>query len=146
MPNDTAADTVAEREQEIIDEFSLFDDWIGRYEYLIEMGDDIPKIADEDKTEDHYIHGCQSDVWIRSDYDDERGVLCFRGDSNAKITRGLAALIIRVLNEQPPEAVEEADFEFLDTIGLREHLTSQRNNGLESMVDAMRHRAREHGA
>jgi len=130
-----------DRAQAIVDEFALFDDWMGRYEHLIEMGDRIPRIEDEAKTDDNYIHGCQSDVWIEADYDPEQHVLRFQGDSNAKITRGLAALIIRVLNEQPPEVVADARFDFLDAIGLREHLTSQRNNGLEAMVQEMKSRA-----
>lgn len=137
-----ATDTVADRAQQIVDEFALFDDWMNRYEYLIELGDDIPLLEDEYKTEEHYIHGCQSDVWIRTEFDDEDRVLHFKGDSNAKITKGLAALIIRVLDDQPPEAVENADFEFLDEIGLQEHLSSQRNNGLEAMIEQMKERAR----
>jgi len=137
----STSDTVSERAQDIVDEFSLFDDWMNRYEYLIEMGDDIPLIEDEHKTDEHYIHGCQSDVWIRAEYDDENQVLRFRGDSNAKITKGLAALVIRVANEQPPRAVADADFEFLDDIGLHEHLSSQRNNGLEAMIEQMKKRA-----
>jgi cysteine desulfuration protein SufE len=137
-------DTVQDRAQDIVDEFSLFGDWMGRYEYLIEMGDDIPLIDEARKTEDTYIHGCQSDVWIDTEYDADAHVLRFRGDSNAKITKGLAALIIRLLDAQPPEAVAEADFDFLDDIGLREHLTSQRNNGLEAMVRQMKSRAVHH--
>ena len=134
-------DTVQDRAQEIVDEFSLFGDWMGRYEYLIEMGDAIPLIDEARKSDDTYIHGCQSDVWIDTEFDSADGVLRFRGDSNAKITKGLAALIIRLLDEQPPEAVANAEFDFLDDIGLREHLTSQRNNGLESMVKQMKSRA-----
>lgn len=138
----TDTDTVEDRAQQIVDEFSLFDDWMGRYEYLIELGDDMPLLSDEHKTDEHYIHGCQSDVWIRSEFDPDERVLRFRGDSNAKITKGLAALVIRVLDDQPPEAVENADFEFLKDIGLHEHLSSQRNNGLEAMIEQMKERAR----
>lgn len=137
-----ATDTVSDRAQQVIDEFSLFDDWMSRYEYLIELGEDIPRLDEGQKTEDNYIHGCQSDVWIQSEFDDQDGVLHFRGDSNAKITKGLAALIIRVVDEQPPEAVASADFDFLDDIGLHEHLSSQRNNGLQAMIEEMRERAR----
>jgi len=137
----STANTVSDRAQQIIDEFSLFDDWMARYEYLIELGDDIPLIDAEHKNEDHYVHGCQSDVWIRAEYDADDDVLHFRADSNAKITKGLAALIIRVVDKQPPRAVAEADFEFLDDIGLHDHLSSQRNNGLEAMIDQMRKRA-----
>ena len=136
-----AADTVSDRAQQIVDEFSLFDDWMSRYEYLIELGDDIPLLDEEQKTEDTYIHGCQSDVWIETELD-ENQALHFRGDSNAKITKGLAALIIRVLDEQPPEAVAGADFGFLDDIGLHDHLSSQRNNGLKAMIEEVQERAR----
>jgi cysteine desulfuration protein SufE len=137
-----ATDTISDRAQEIVDEFALFNDWMGRYEHLMELGDDIPLIDDEHKTDDNYVHGCQSDVWIRAEYDDEDDVLRFEGDSNAKITKGLAALVIRVLNEQPPAAVEEAEFDFLDEIGLQDNLSSQRNNGLRAMIQQMRERAR----
>ena len=137
-----ATDTVSDRAQEIVDEFSLFDDWMGRYEYLIELGDDIPLLDEDQKTDENYVHGCQSDVWIEAEYDDEDRTLHFRGDSNAKITKGLAALIIRVVDEQPPEVIADADFDFLDDIGLHEHLSSQRNNGLQAMIEEMRERAR----
>lgn len=137
-----ATDTISDRAQQIVDEFSLFDDWMGRYEYLIELGDDIPLLNDEHKNDDNYIHGCQSDVWIRAEFDDENRVLRFRGDSNAKITKGLAALVIRVLDEQPPEAVQNASFEFLDEIGLQDNLSSQRNNGLQAMIEQTQERAK----
>lgn len=137
-----ATDTISDRAQQIVDEFALFNDWMGRYEHLMELGDDIPLLDDDHKTDDNYVHGCQSDVWIRADYDEDDEVLRFEGDSNAKITKGLAALVIRVLNEQPPEAVEEASFDFLDDIGLQDNLSSQRNNGLQAMIEQMRERAR----
>ncbi len=137
-----ATDTVSDRAQQIVDEFSLFDDWMGRYEYLIELGDDIPLLDDEHKNDDTYIHGCQSDVWIRAEFDDEDDLLHFRGDSNAKITKGLAALVIRVLNEQPPDAVANARFDFLDDIGLQDNLSSQRNNGLQAMIEQTQERAK----
>ena len=137
----SASNTVTDRAQEIVDEFSLFSDWMNRYQYLIEMGDDIPLLPDDMKSDEYYVHGCQSDVWIRADYDENDQVLRFQGDSNAKITKGLAALIIRVVDEQPPEAVAKASFEFHDDIGLHEHLSSQRNNGLEAMIDQMKKRA-----
>ena len=137
-----ATDTVSERAQKIVDEFSLFDDWMGRYEYLIELGDDIPLLEEDQKTDETYVHGCQSDVWINAEYDEEDSVLHFRGDSNAKITKGLAALIIRVVDAQSPEAVASADFDFLDDIGLHDHLSSQRNNGLQAMIEEMQERAK----
>jgi cysteine desulfuration protein SufE len=135
-------DTVSDRAQTIVDEFSLFDDWMGRYEYLIELGDDIPLLDEDKKTDETYVHGCQSDVWIDAEYDEEDRVLRFRGDSNAKITKGLAALIIRVVDAQSPEAVASADFDFLDDIGLHDHLSSQRNNGLQAMIEEMQERAK----
>ncbi|WP_103028766.1 SufE family protein [Salinibacter altiplanensis] len=138
-----ATDTVSDRAQQIVDEFSLFDDWMSRYEYLIELGDDIPLLEEEKKTDENYVHGCQSDVWIETELDETDTALCVQGDSNAKITKGLAALIIRVINEQPPEAVADADFDFLDDIGLHEHLSSQRNNGLKAMIETVQKRARE---
>ncbi len=137
-----ATNTLSDRAQQIVDEFSLFDDWMSRYEYLIELGDDIPLLEEDKKTEENYIHGCQSDVWIETEFDDEDRALHFRGDSNAKITKGLAALIIRVLDEQPPDAIANADFEFLDNIGLHDHLSSQRNNGLKAMIEEVQERAR----
>ncbi len=137
----STSNTVSDRAQKIVDEFSLFSDWMNRYQYLIEMGDDIPLLPEDMKSEEYYVHGCQSDVWIRVEYDEDEQVLHFQGDSNAKITKGLAALIIRVVDEQPPEAVAEASFDFLDDIGLHEHLSSQRNNGLEAMIDQMKKRA-----
>ncbi|WP_263786454.1 SufE family protein [Salinibacter grassmerensis] len=138
-----ATDTVSDRAQQIVDEFSLFDDWMSRYEYLIELGDDIPLLEEDKKTDDNYVHGCQSDVWIETELDEADRALCVQGDSNAKITKGLAALIIRVIDEQPPEAVANADFDFLDDIGLHEHLSSQRNNGLKAMIETVQERARE---
>lgn len=137
-----ATDTVSDRAQQIVDEFSLFDDWMSRYEYLIELGDDIPLLDDDEKSDEHYIHGCQSDVWIETQFDDQDDVFHLRGDSNARITKGLAALIIRVLDEQSPRAIETADFSFLDDIGLHDHLSSQRNNGLKAMIEELQERAR----
>ncbi|WP_022835623.1 SufE family protein [Salisaeta longa] len=136
MPTDSSIDA---RAQQIVDEFALFDDWMGRYEYLIEMGKDIPRIDDAYKTDAHKINGCQSNVWVRADTHDGR--LRFTGDSDAMITKGLAALLIRVLDDQPPEAVVQADLNFLDDIGMREHLSSTRNNGLQAMVRQMKARA-----
>ncbi|PEN13956.1 Fe-S metabolism protein SufE [Longibacter salinarum] len=132
---------VDDRAQEIVDEFAFFPDWMSRYQYLIEMGDEIPLIDEAYKTDEYRIHGCQSKVWIRTDYDESQNVLTFKGDSNAKITKGLAALIIRVLDKQPPAVVENATFDFLDEIGMREHLSSQRNNGLAAMIEQMKTRA-----
>jgi cysteine desulfuration protein SufE len=134
--------SIDERAADIVDEFAMFPDWMSRYQYLIDLGDEIPEIDDADKTDQHKIHGCQSDVWIRTDYED--GVLRFHGDSNAKITKGLAALIIRVLDEQPPDTVTSAEFDFLNEIGMDKHLSSQRQNGLAAMIKQMKERAAEY--
>lgn len=134
--------TIDERANAIVDEFAMFPDWMSRYQYLIELGDNIPALDDKAKTDATKIHGCQSDVWIQGDYDGD--VLRFKGDSNAKITKGLAALIIRVLNEQPPQAIQAAEFDFLDDIGMDKHLSSQRQNGLAAMIRQMKDRAKRY--
>lgn len=145
MPQDTQVpETIADREAAIIDEFSLFDDWMNRYAYLIELGDAIPLIENEYRTEAYKIHGCQSQVWIRADSDGER--VRFHGDSDAKITKGLAALIIRVLDGQPADAIADANLGFLEEIDLKQHLSSQRQNGLQAMVKQMKVKAMAHEA
>ena len=134
-----APSTIDERARAIVDDFSLFDDWMGRYEYLIEIGKKLPPMEDTLKTDATRIHGCQSKVWIHTAPDQDR--MTIRGDSDAMITKGLAGLLIRVLDNQPPEAVKEADLSFIDDIGMREHLSSTRNNGLHSMIEQIRVRA-----
>lgn len=132
--------SISEREEAIIDEFMLFDDWMGKYEYLIELGKDLPLIEEEFKTDDFRIRGCQSQVWLRPDRSD--GHVIYRADSDAMITKGLIALLIRVLSDQPAAEVAEADVHFLQEIGLNEHLSSTRKNGLQSMVQQMKAYAR----
>ncbi|NBB88015.1 MAG: SufE family protein [Bacteroidetes bacterium] len=128
--------SIPEREEAIINEFMLFDDWMGKYEYLIELGKDLPLIEEEYKTDNFRIRGCQSQVWLRPDR--ASGHVVYRADSDAMITKGLIALLIRVLSDQPPQAVAEADVKFLEEIGLKEHLSSTRKNGLQSMVQQMK--------
>jgi len=128
--------SIPEREEAIINEFMLFDDWMGKYEYLIELGKDLPLIEEAYKTDDFRIRGCQSQVWLRPDR--ANGHVVYRADSDAMITKGLIALLIRVLSDQPPAAVAEADAQFLEEIGLKEHLSSTRKNGLQSMVQQMK--------
>lgn len=128
--------TITERTEAVVDEFALFDDWMGRYEYLIELGREVPQIEDTYKTEDYRIHGCQSQVWLRA-YQ-EGGLVHYKADSDALITKGLISLLVRVLSGQPPSAVATANLDFLDRIGLREHLTSTRKNGLAAMVKQMK--------
>lgn len=129
-------DTIEVRAQQIVEEFALFDDWMGKYEYLIELGKSLPPIEPEYKTDAFRIHGCQSQVWIRPEF--REGRLYFKGDSDALITRGLVALLIRVLSGQPPEAIVNARLDFLDEIGLKAHLSPTRKNGLAAMIEQMR--------
>ena len=129
-------DSIAERTQEIVEEFALFDDWMERYEYLIELGRALPLINEAYKTDDYKIRGCQSQVWLRADQDD--GQVVYTADSDALITKGLIALLVRALNGQPAPAIIAADLAFLDQIGMKEHLSPTRKNGLNAMVKQMK--------
>lgn len=124
--------TIQETQQEIIDEFSMFDDWMQRYEYMIELGKSLPLIPLAYKTEDNIIKGCQSKVWIHAELKDDQ--LHFSADSDAIITKGIIALLIRVFSNQHPENILAADTDFIDKIGLKEHLSPTRANGLLSMI------------
>ena len=134
--------TIQDRAREVVEEFALFDDWMGKYEYLIDLGKSIPEIEDEYKTDDFKIKGCQSQVWIRPEMRD--GLLYYKGDSDALITKGLVALLLRVLSGQPPQDVAEADLSFLDEIGMKEHLSPTRKNGLASMMKQLKLYAMAH--
>lgn len=120
----------------IIEEFGCFDQWMDKYEYLIDLGKRLPLIDDEYKTEEYLIRGCQSQVWLRADMDN--GALRFTADSDAIITKGIIALLIRVLANQKPEDIAAAQLYFIDAIGLREHLSSTRANGLVNMVNTLK--------
>lgn len=128
--------TIDQIQQEIIDDFNLFDDWTGKYEYLIELGKELPLIDPQYKTEEYRIKGCQSQVWLHTDGKDGR--LQFTADSDAIITKGMIALLVRVLTDQKPEDVAHAKLYFIDKIGLREHLSPTRSNGLVHMVERMK--------
>ena len=128
--------TIPEIEQQIIQEFSKFDDWLDRYNYLIELGRDCPAIHESEKTEANLIKGCQSRVWLGTEFIDGRVI--FRADSDAVITKGIASLLIRVLSNQTPDEIVNAELTFVDTIGLREHLSPTRSNGLKSMIKQMK--------
>jgi len=136
----TAESTIDARADDLIAEFSLFDGWMGRYEHLIDLGREIPEIAEAYKNDAHRIKGCQSKVWVRAE-PGENGRLRLTGDSNAAITRGLVALLIRVLDDQPPEAVVTVELGFLGEIGMDEHLSPTRKNGLHAMVRQIKERA-----
>lgn len=120
----------------IIEEFGCFDQWMDKYEYLIDLGKKLPIIDAAYKTEEHLIRGCQSRVWLRAEMRD--GALRFTADSDAIITKGIIALLIRVLADQKPEDIAAAELYFIDTIGLREHLSSTRSNGLVNMVKTLK--------
>ncbi len=128
--------TITDREQSIIDDFAVFDDWLGKYEYLIEQGSNIPVIEDRFKDEAHRVRGCQAQVWVHAELRD--GLLFFSGDSDAQITKGLVALLIRVLSGQPPCEVSGAQLGFIEQIGLQEHLSPTRKNGLNGMIKQMK--------
>lgn len=136
MSAGTQKDSIKNIEEEIIDEFALFDDWMQKYEHLIEMGKNLPTIEDEYKNEDHRVRGCQSNVWLRA-YSD-KGLIYYKADSDAIITKGMISLLIRVLSGQPPQEVANAELNFIDEIGMKEHLSSTRANGLEAMIRHMR--------
>ena len=120
----------------IIKEFGVFEQWMDKYEYLIELGKNLPVIDDRYKTEAHLIRGCQSRVWLRAEM--RHGTIAFTADSDAVITKGIIALLVRVLAEQKPEDIAAAELYFIDAIGLREHLSATRANGLVNMVNTLR--------
>jgi|TARA_B110001469_G_scaffold27381_1_gene28073 cysteine desulfuration protein SufE len=117
---------------DLIDEFSMFDDWMERYEHMIDLGKSLPLIDSEFKTEDNIIKGCQSKVWLHADLESEKVV--FSADSDAIITKGIVAILIRVFSNQSPETILNTSTDFIDEIGLKEHLSPTRANGLVSMV------------
>jgi cysteine desulfuration protein SufE len=125
-------ETINAAQEEIVEEFSLFDDWMQRYEYMIELGKSLPIIDPEYKTDDNIIKGCQSKVWLHADLDGNK--LVFTADSEAIITKGIIAILIRVFSHQHPDAILDADTSFIDKIGLKEHLSPTRANGLLSMI------------
>ncbi|MBR1850201.1 MAG: SufE family protein [Bacteroidales bacterium] len=128
--------TIKEIEQQIIDEFAIYDEWLDKYSYLIELGNSCPTIDESHKTEENLIKGCQSRVWLDCTMRD--GLLYFSADSDAVITKGIIALLIRALNGQRPQDIIDADLAFIDAIGLKEHLSPSRSNGLTSMIKQMR--------
>jgi cysteine desulfuration protein SufE len=129
---------IKERQEEIIDEFSMFEDWMQRYEYMIDLGKSLPLIDDEYKTDDYIIKGCQSRVWVKADYENQNDQLVFKADSDAIITKGIVAILIRVFSGQKPEDIAQADTKFIDEIGLKEHLSPTRANGLVSMIKQLK--------
>jgi cysteine desulfuration protein SufE len=128
--------TIIEKQDEIIEDFALFDDWMEKYEYIIQLGKDLPAVEEQYKTEDNLIKGCQSRVWLHADYEDKK--LIFSADSDALITKGLVSMVVQVLSGHTPKEIADADLYFVDAIGLRSHLSSTRSNGLFSMLKQMK--------
>lgn len=128
--------TIESIQEELIDEFALFDDWMQRYEYMIELGRSLPLIDDKYKTEDKLIKGCQSRVWLHSELKD--GKVIYTADSDAIITKGIVAILVRAFSNQCPQAILDANTDFIDEIGLKEHLSPTRANGLVSMIKQMK--------
>jgi cysteine desulfuration protein SufE len=127
---------IKELQDEIIDEFAMFEDWMERYEYIIEMGKSLPLIETQYKTNDNLIKGCQSKVWLHADYTNDK--LIFTADSDAILTKGIIALLLRVYSNQTPNDILNSDSFFIDEIGLKEHLSPTRANGLLSMVKQLK--------
>lgn len=128
--------TINEIQNEIIEDFELFDNWEDRYTYIIELGKKLIGVENEYKTEENRIKGCQSNVWIYTDFKD--GIVSFKGDSDALIVKGLVSLLIKVLSEQNPKDIAESDLYFIDKIGMKQHLSMTRSNGLASMIKQMK--------
>jgi cysteine desulfuration protein SufE len=124
------------KQQEIIDEFAIYDDWMEKYEYIIELGKELETIDPAKKTDNRLIEGCQSRVWLHTEV--LEGKMHFTADSDAIITKGIIGLLIRVLNDETPETVAKTDLHFINDIGLQEHLSPTRANGLLSMVNRMK--------
>ena len=124
--------TIKEKQEEIVEEFALFDEWMDKYEHIIELGKDLPIIEDKYKIEENLIKGCQSRVWLHAEYTD--GIINFTADSDAIITKGIVGLVIRVFSGHTPKEIAETDLFFIDQIGLQEHLSPTRSNGLLAML------------
>ncbi|HEU4555635.1 MAG TPA: SufE family protein [Chitinophaga sp.] len=128
--------TINEKQDELVADFSMMEEWMDKYEYIIQLGKELPLIDEKYKTDDNLIKGCQSRVWLHTELKD--GKLYFTGDSDAVITKGLISLMISVLSGQTPKDIADADIYFIDAIGLRSHLSPTRSNGLLSMLKQMK--------
>lgn len=128
--------TISELQDNIIEEFSAFDDWMDKYALLIDLGNSLPPLEEKYKTESNLIEGCQSRVWLQADYED--GKIIFKGESDAVIVKGIVSLLINVLSGHTPQEILDTDLYFIEQIGLKEHLSPTRSNGLVAMVKQMR--------
>ena len=133
--------TLQDVENEVVDEFSMFDEWLDKYEYLIELGKSLKDYPDSEKTDNHLIKGCQSRVWL--DYKIDGGKIFFNADSDAIITKGIISLLIRIYSGRTAEEILSSDFSVVDRIGLKENLSPTRANGLVSMIEKIREVASE---
>ena len=128
--------TINELQGNVIEEFSAFDDWMDKYALLIDLGNSLPPLEEKYKTESNLIEGCQSRVWLQADYED--GKIIFKGESDAVIVKGIVSLLINVLSGHTPQEILDTDLYFIEQIGLKEHLSPTRSNGLVAMVKQMR--------
>lgn len=128
--------TIKELQDNVIEEFSAFDDWMDKYALLIDLGNSLPPLEEKYKTESNLIEGCQSRVWLQADYED--GKIIFKGESDAVIVKGIVSLLINVLSGHTPQEILDTDLYFIEQIGLKEHLSPTRSNGLVAMVKQMR--------
>lgn len=128
--------SINELQDQIIDEFSVFDDWMDKYALLIDLGNSLPPLDERYKTESNLIEGCQSRVWLQADYVD--GKIVFQGESDAVIVKGIVSLLIQILSGHTPQEIIDSDLYFIERVGLKEHLSPTRSNGLVAMVKQMR--------
>ena len=128
--------TINELQDNIIEEFSVFDDWMDKYALLIDLGNSLPPLDEKYKTESNLIEGCQSRVWLQADYAD--GKIVFQGESDAVIVKGIVSLLIQILSGHTPQEILDADLYFIEKVGLKEHLSPTRSNGVVAMVKQMR--------
>lgn len=128
--------TINELQDNVIEEFSAFDDWMDKYALLIDLGNSLPPLEEKYKTESNLIEGCQSRVWLQADYED--GKIIFKGESDAVIVKGIVSLLINIMSDHTPQEILDTDLYFIEKIGLKEHLSPTRSNGLVAMVKQMR--------
>jgi len=128
--------SILAKEAEIVEEFEMFEDWTEKYEYLIDLGRALPLIKEELKTDEYLIKGCQSQVWLDAEL--KNGKVFYKADSDAQIPKGIVSLLVRVMSDEPPEEIVKTELTFIDQIGLKEHLSPTRSNGLVSMVKQMK--------
>lgn len=128
--------SIADKEIELIDEFGIYDDWMDKYEYIIELGKDLPAIDDSQKIDENIIKGCQSTVWLHAEKDGDK--VKFSADADALIAKGIVAMLVRVLTDETPQDIVDAKLDFIKELGLQEHLSPTRSNGLVAMVKQMK--------